>query len=149
MSFDDPFAGAEKAPSVKWGEVPVGGVVKFHVDEPAKLVQSRDFETGEPAFWDDARTQPKMAAVLNGTVDGERRSIWAQKPSALFAAIGEAQSKAGERIDAGGVLYVKRLDDKPNAKNPRLKPQHQFTAKYEAPAKDAFGSDSEDEQIPF
>lgn len=147
MSYEDPFASAVKVPSVSWRDVQVGQTVTMVVSGPAKKVQSRDFETGQPAYWDEARTQPKYSAVVNGTVDGEDRAIWAQIPSALFAAIGKAQADAGAKIDAGGTLRIQRTEDKPNAKNPRLNPAKQFIAKYEPPKADPFGSS--DDEIPF
>src|SRR5882724_10802282 len=107
MSNEDPFANV-KRPAVSFKDVPVGGIVTILIAAPAAKVQSRDFETGEPDHWDDARTQPKYSAVVNGTVDGEDRALWAQIPSALFAAIAEAQQKAGQKIDTGGTLRIKR-----------------------------------------
>lgn len=148
MSYDaDPFAGAVKVPAVSFKGKTVGATVTMTVSGPAKLVQTRDFETGQPAFWDEAQTQPKMAAVVNGTVDGEEMALWATKPSAMFTAIAEAQAKAGQRIDAGGTLRIKYTGDKPNAKNPRLNAAKQYAAQYEPPAADAFAGD--DEQPPF
>jgi hypothetical protein len=145
MSFDDPFAEGQKTPAVSLKDVPVGGEVKLHVTGPARKVQSREFETGQLAYWDEARTQPKYSAVLPVQLNGEDRALWAQMPSALFAAISAAQAQAGQRIDDGGTLTLKRLPDTPNAKNPRLHPQKQWVAKYEPPAVDAFG----DDQPPF
>lgn len=141
MTDIDPFAGGVKVAALSFKDQPVGATVIMQVTGPAKLVQSRDFETGEPAYWDEAHTQPKMSAVVNGTVDGEERALWAQKPSAMFTAIAEAQTKAGERIAAGGTLKIKYTGDKPNAKNPRLNAAKQYAAIYEPPAAGAFDTD--------
>jgi hypothetical protein len=132
-----------KRPAVSFKDTAIGEVVTMLVAEPASKVHSRDYESGEPAYWDDARTQPKYAAVVNGSIDGEDVSLWAQMPSALFAAIADAQVKAGQKIDTGGTLRVKYTGDKPNSKNPRLKPAKQFAAEYVPPVADAFAADDE------
>ena len=126
----DPLAGGDKAPAVSFKNAPVGTVVVLNVTSTAKLVQQRDFESGELATWKDGN--PRMAVVINGTVDGEEHSLWAPKPSAMFAALVEAQKAAGQRIGPGGKLSVKYTGDKPND-NPRLKAQRLYAAKYEAP----------------
>ena len=136
----DPFEGGTSVPSLSFKDAPVGTTYTGTITEAASLVQSRDYETGEPAFWDDARTQPKMSAVLRLEVDGEERSLWAQKPSAMFAALAEAQKAAGSRFEVGGTLAVKYTGDKPNAKNPRLNPAKQYAARYTPPKPaDPFG----------
>ncbi len=94
-------------------------------------MQSRDFETGEAAKWPDGN--PKMSVVTTLRVNGEERGLWAKKPSALFAAIGEAQKKAGQLIRIGGTIRVTYTGDVPNAKNPRLNPQKQYAVEYTPP----------------
>ena len=133
MTGEDPFA-TLKVPSVSWRDVPVGGIISMVVTRAASKTQSRDYETNQPSYWDDAKTQPKYSAVVNGIVYGEERSIWAQIPSSLFAAISDAQKASGQRIDVGGTLLIRRLEDKPNMKNPKLNAAKQFAAKYEPPA---------------
>lgn len=133
----DPFAGSTSTPSLSFKDATVGTVYEGVVTEAPTLVQSRDFETGEPAYWPVKRPgetpNPKMSVVLKLEVDGEERSVWAQKPSALFAAIGEAQKVAGKRIEVGGTLAIKYTGDKPND-NPRLNAAKQYAAKYTPPA---------------
>lgn len=147
MTNDDPFASVSR-PAVSFKDSKIGDTVTLIVSDPASKVHSRDFETGEPAYWDDARTQAKYSAVVNGTIDGEEKALWAQMPSALFAAIAEAQKQAGQKIDAGGTLRIKYIGDKPNSKNARLKPAKQFAAIYEPPVADAFAAPDDDEP-PF
>ena len=141
--YADPFEGGTSVPSLSFKDAPVGTTYTGTITEPASLVQSRDYETGEPAFWDVEQKQPKMSAVLRLAVkelDGEERSVWAQKPSALFAALADAQRAAGARFEAGGTLAIKYTGDKPNAKNPRLNPAKQYAARYTPPAAaDPFG----------
>lgn len=145
---DDPFARAEKTPSLKF-EI-VGISYKGIVSKKPELVHSRDFETGELAYWDAEKTQPKMSVVINLDVDGQARAIWAQKPSAMFVALGEAQEAAGELIAPGGTLYVKYTGDKKNPDKPRLSPAKQYAAKYEPPAPaDPFAGSKSEEEPPF
>lgn len=132
----DPFAGATKTPSLSFKNAPIGTVYEGVVVQAPELVQSRDYKTGEPAFWPAKPGQqpnPIMCAVLVLSIDNEERSVWAQKPSALFAAIGEAQKTAGKRIEVGGVLAIKYTGDKPND-DPKKEPAKQYAAKYTPPA---------------
>lgn len=129
---DDVFGG-EGRPAVSWKDVQIGEQIVLHVDEPASLVQSKDFDTGEPAFWPanaDGTRNPKMSAVINVTHNGEEKSLWAAKPSSLFAAIRDAQKAAGALVAKGGVLTVWITERKPNARNPKLNAQNIFAASY-------------------
>lgn len=143
-SNDDPFSGGSKTPSLSWKGVPVGSVFTLKVLEPAKLLQSRNFDTNQPDYWDPEKTQPKMSAVVNVHVVagphsvGEDRSIWAQKPSSLFVAIADAQRAAGAMIAAGGTLHLKFDSETPHT-NTRYNAIKNYLAKYEPPAgQDAF-----------
>ena len=138
----DPFAGADKAPSISFKDAAVGTVYEGIVTEAPKLVQSRDFNTGEPAFWPAKPGEvpnPKMSVVIRMSLDGdEERSLWAQKPSAMFAAIGEAQKTAGQRIEVGGTLAIKFTGEKPHTDPDKIRknlpPQKLYAAKYTPPA---------------
>ena len=138
----DPFAGADKAPSISFKGVPVGTVFEGVVTEAPKLVQSRDYNTGEPAFWPakpGETPNPKMSVVIRLSLDGdEERSLWAPKPSAMFAAIGEAQKQAGQRIEVGGTLAIKFTGEKPHTDPDKIRrempPQKLYAAKYTPPA---------------
>lgn len=134
----DPLEGGDKAPAISFKGAPVGTTISVKITAPGKLVQSRNFDTGELDFWPGnapgQQGNPKMAAVYNGEVDGEPRSVWATKPSALFAALVEAQKKAGQKIGPGGTLHVRFTGEVPNTKNPRLNPIKQYAALYEPPA---------------
>lgn len=133
----DPFAGADKAPSISFKDAPVGTTFEGIVTEPPKLVQSRDYNTGEPAFWPakpGEQPNPKMSVVIRLLIDGEERSLWAQKPSAMFGAIAEAQRSAGQRIEIGGTLAVKFTGEKahtdPDKIRKNLPAQKLYAAKY-------------------
>lgn len=135
----------EKIPSLSWRALPVGTVFTCEVLEQAKQLQSRDYDTNKPKFWNDDPTQgPVMAAVINVRVIagphsvGEKRSIWAQIPSSLFVALREAQKTAGQRIGPGGTLHIRFVAETPHVK-PKNNPIKQYEARYEPPAaSDAF-----------
>lgn len=139
MSYDnDPFSGGDKTPAVSFKGKPVGTTVVMQVTEPATLQQSSVYNPNPDAprvlaTWPDGN--PKMAAVVVGTVDGERRSFWAGKPSSLFAAIRDAQAAAGAKIAPGGTLTVTFYAEKPTNGDP----QKLYRATYQPPsAGDAF-----------
>lgn len=135
QQYSDPLD-YEKAPSLSFRDAAVGTTYKGIITARPKLVQSRDFESGEPKTWPDGN--PVMSVVVILDVDGEARSLWAQRPSSMFAALVEAQKVAGAGpMEEGGTLYVKFVGEKPNAKNPRLNPAKQYAARYVPPDKTA------------
>lgn len=105
--------------------------------------QSRDFETGEFAWWDSEKTQPKEEVVvtmqtdlLDPEVDGDTgaRQLVVPKGSARMQALRAAIRTSGASgIEAGGVITITYTSDKPNTKNPRLNPIKQFEVVYEPP----------------
>lgn len=142
QSTADPFAGGDTAPSVSFKDAPIGTTFEGVVTEEPKVVQSRDFETGDLATWPDGN--PKMTIVLRMTVDGEERSVWAPIPSDLKRAITEA--KGASAIEVGGTLAIRLTGTKPNSKNPRLNEQKLYAAKYTPPpVRDAFKADPADQ----
>lgn len=138
MAYDpnDPFGGGESHPSISWKGVAFGTTYTGEVAEKPTVVQSRNFETGEPDTWPDGN--PKMVVCTTLKIGDDLWNLWAAMPSALFAAIKAAQVKAGSVIDKGGILTVTVTGEEPNT-NPRLNPTKQFTASYTPPA--AFGND--------
>jgi hypothetical protein len=150
--FEDPFSGGVKTPALSFKDVKVGGEFILRVTEPATLVQGRDYDTSQPAYWDEEKTQPKMCAVITGRVIngpnsvGEHRSVWAKKPSSLFVAIAEAQAKAGVRIAKDGILHIKFAGETKH-ENKRFNAIKNYTAEYTAP--DPLSSDEEDEETPY
>ena len=129
----------EKAPSLSFRDKPIGHTYVGTVLGPASLVQSRDFETGEPATWPDGH--PKYSVVIRLEMDGEPYSLWAPKPSAMFAALVAAQKQAGTRIGAGGTLHVRFSGETPNVKNPKLNAAKQYQCKYVPPVTDPFADE--------
>jgi hypothetical protein len=138
METPDPFAGSTKTPSLSWHLCPIGTTFSLKILEAPKLLQSRDFDLGVPAWWDNEHTQPKMSAVVNVRVltgphsVGEDRTIWAAKPSALFQAIAAAQDAAGERLAVGGTLSLRLHSEQPH-KNKRFNPIKIYEAQYIPP----------------
>ena len=135
----DPFNSAEKTPAISFKDAPIGTVRTLIATEYASSAQSRDFETGDPAFWPDGNK--KMSAVLKGhDPDGEPTALWAAIPSAMLAAVRDAQEAVskGYRIKPGDKIDVQYYADKPNEKNPRLNAQKLYRAKitvdFEKPA---------------
>jgi hypothetical protein len=139
---DDPFYGGEKVPSLSWRDLPVNSLFTLEILEEAKQLQSRDFESGELAYWDAEKKRPVMSAVVNVQVKdgphskGEERSIWAQIPSNMFSALKEAQKAAGVKFLPGGTLLLKFVGTEPH-KNPRFNPIKQYAAKYTPPVQGA------------
>lgn len=88
--------------------LPVGTRYDFEVTEEPKEVQARDFDSGQPAFWDKEKTQPKKTIVIGVKVNGEDRTLWAPKPSATFTAIKEALTTAQgvQPIKVGGKGFI-------------------------------------------
>lgn len=145
---DDPFANA-KTPSISFKDQPLGTEYRLRVTSLAKMVQSIDYQTGKPAFWEPSDVEkaqgktvgnPKMAAVLQGVVlDGPRqeeigevRSVWAGKPSDLFTKMAEAQAKFGRRIEPGGILSIKHVDNEPS-QNKRFNDKKIYAVEYVGP----------------
>jgi hypothetical protein len=147
VNLDDPFE-SQSHPSISFKDAPIGTVVSGTILEMPKMVQGRDYETSDAAWWDAAKTEPKMCAVITLDVAGETKTLWATRPSALFAALTDARQQTGKAFEVGGTLAVKYTGDKPNTKNPRLNPAKQYAVKYTPPKPaDHFGQVNE--SAPF
>ena len=141
MTYDptDPFSGGEKVPSLSWKGLPIGSLFILEISAPAKALQSRNFDTNLPDYWDPDKTRPKMSAVVNVRVlqgphsVGEDRSIWAQIPSNLFVAIKEAQKAVDRRLEPGGILHLKFIGETPH-EDKRKNPIKNYAARYTPPA---------------
>jgi hypothetical protein len=132
----DPFATIEAVPSISFKDLPIGTTFTGKVIEAPALVQSRDIDTGQRAFWSDGN--PKMSVVTKlALTNGEERALWAKKPSAMFRAIADAQKAAGAQIQVGGTLSVTFTGEQRNPEKPNLNPQKLYTAAYNPP--NAFG----------
>lgn len=143
---DDPLDQPDKLPAWSWKDKPVGTSFTGEITEEPKLVQSRDFDTGDPAFWDDGN--PKMSLVIGLNINGEDLSYWAPKPSASFAALIKARKEAGESLRKGGKLWMKLTERRPIPDKPKLNPQNIVEARYQPPTVVA-GDPLDDEPPPF
>lgn len=143
----DPFDQTTSGSAVSFKDARIGDTVTGTVTKAPEMTQSRDYETGEPAFWPSkgaGAPEPKMSAVIGLDVHGEAKSLWVNKPSALWAAVQEARQAAGSPIGVGGMMSVQFVGEQPNTKNPRLNPQKLYKVTYTAPtaptAPDAFNT---------
>jgi hypothetical protein len=130
----NPFASDDARPSVSFKDAPFGTSYTFTVDAAPEMVQARDFDSGQPAFYDDGN--PKMTVVTKVTnkAGGEAMSLWAPKPGSMFFAIAKA---APTGIAPGGTLTVTLTGEKANPLKPKNYPQKQYDVTYTAP--NAFG----------
>lgn len=130
QQYVDPFAGAEKNPSISFKDAKPGTSYTGIVRSVPKEVQSRDYKTGDPATWPDGNK--KMSVVIEVEINGETRSLWAPRPSAMFAACAEAQKKAGAPISPGGTITVVFTHEIPND-DPKMNAAKQYTVTYVPP----------------
>lgn len=142
QQHDNPFAPREATPAVSWANVPPGHTVTGRVLEAPAEVQSRDFATGKLDTWENG--DPKMSVVTQIEVNGEKRSLWCVRPSALYGAIVDALKQSGPGyIEIGGTITVTYTGDKPSSKQ-GMNPAKQFAVQYQPP--NAFGSNGAQQQ---
>lgn len=161
---DDPFSGSESAPAISFKDEADGAVKKIIADGPARSVQGRDFQTGDPVYWVPGQRgkksttpsdNPVMNAVINGvSPDGEPCSLWAQRPSDLYAKLVDAMKAHGPsyRIKAGDEIAVKLVRREPTNGSPKKIHAVKITPGVApaAPAADPFASnDGFGDQPPF
>lgn len=129
----DPFE-ESGAPSLSFDKVPVGTTRYIDVTATPSVQQQRDFQTGQPAVWDNG--DPKMAVVIVGTDEnGDASSIWCPKTGkagSKYVAIREAQRAAGVKITAGCRVYLTYTGDEPSD-NKRFSDRKLWSARIEAP----------------
>lgn len=120
---DDIFAPPPAA--ISWTDE--GMSVTGYIVEKPVLIRALDFTTRKPKSWPDG--SPVMTSVTVLDVAGERRSLWAEKPSALFNALKDATRAAGESMRVGGTLIVTFTHtEKPTRRG--MNGQKIFTAEY-------------------
>ena len=70
--------------------------------------------------------------------NGEERSLWAQKPSSMFAALGQARKDAGKPLEVGGRLAIKFDRETPHTDPEKIRkdyaPIKEYVARYTPPA---------------
>lgn len=139
-------------PWAAWAKI--GDVVTGTIVSPPTARQSRDFDTQEPAFWDDEKKDPKMEVLViiqTSTIDPDiegdngERSLVLPKGSQRFRAVQTAIRKAGANgFEVGGVISVKYTGDGEKPKRRGALAPKLYTAEYTAPVAAAAGSADEE-----
>jgi len=121
----------------------LGHTVKGEVKREPEARQARDFTDGQPAFWDEAKTDPKMeVTILINTAerdpeiddDNGDRLVVLPKGSARANAVRAAVKTAGAAgIDVGGILSITYVKDGPKPKTGKGFPPKEYTAVYTPP----------------
>jgi hypothetical protein len=103
----------------------------------AVKLQTKDFDTEEPAFWPakgNQEPQPKMAYVVNLDIDGETYSLWLPIPSDINAKFLAAVKEAGARnVAEGGTLTVKLVGEEKRKDGKKGFPKKLHEVTYVAP----------------
>lgn len=140
-ALEEMIAGAGGTPSAFTKDTPVGTVVGGRILDVA-VRQVRDYESGEPQFWDDGQPQQQVVITVQTDLrdpakpdDDGRRGIyvkwWGDQRKALVAAV----KAAGDTdVRVGGEFYAQYVGEKPNEKNPRLNPSKVYAYQYVKPA---------------
>jgi hypothetical protein len=81
--------------------------------------------------WPDGN--PKNVICTTLKIGDDLWNLWSMIPSALTAAIGEAQKKVDAKVKKGGTLSVTLTGETPNA-NAKLNATKQFSAVYTPPS---------------
>lgn len=139
MNVDEWLSGGG-APAISWRDKPIGATVSGIICEEPAVSQQRDYDTGEPEFWDDEKTRPKMVLILTVKTDlrdpsridddGARRIFFQGK--SLADGIREQARKAGGKLLVGGHVTVTYVGDGEQP-NKRYKPPKLFRVAYTPP----------------
>lgn len=140
-SVDDFMAGSGGYPYTKIDEV--GGKLVFDLIE-ARLVDERDYDTGQVATWDNG--EPKKQLVLDVNIDWDKSTGVVTGKDGVkepvgsyyckytaFLALKKACDEAGIKMSQVGRGAIKRTEDG-TPRNPRHAPPHQFVAQVSARA---------------
>jgi hypothetical protein len=123
------FLTSSGGPLIKLNELAVGEIIKAKIIDGDKI-QKTDVKTREPLTFADG--QPKMQLVLTvqreGVDEEERIFMHYTAEKSLGAVLRDKQLK----LEAGGTIVIKRLDDEPN-KNKALDPKQHYQCDYAAP----------------
>lgn len=136
MGLLDSYATSAKFEAI--GKRVAGRVVRDAVE-----VQQRDFESGDPLFWDDGNKRMQLVVtvdtgVIDPTIehdDGERAIyVKGQMLAAVKAALKKTRSR---EIREGGFFAVTLVREEPLPKGKRGNPKKIYEAEYEPPAESA------------
>jgi hypothetical protein len=124
-------------PSAKTLLKAIGDEFTGKVLGPAVKLQTKDFDTEEPAFWPakgNQEPQPKMAHVVNLEIDGETYSLWCPIPSDLNSKFLAAVKAAGAKnVAEGGTLTVKFTGEEKRKDGKKGFPKKLHDVTYSAP----------------
>lgn len=117
---------------------PIGATARGTI-ESLDLQQQKDFESGAPLYWDEAKTQPKNQVRIilqtderDGEDDDGRRALYVK--GQMQSAIRDAVIAAGaDKLEEGGVLAVQYYADGEAPKKGMNKPKL-YKAQYKAPS---------------
>jgi hypothetical protein len=127
-------------PSAKTLLKAIGDEFTGTVQGPAVKLQTKDFDTEEPAYWPakgNQEPQPKMAHVVNLTVNGDTYSLWCPIPSDLNTKFLAAVKDAGARnVQEGGTLTVKFTGEEKRGGGKKGYPKKLHEVTYTPPALD-------------
>ncbi len=132
----------------------IGDTVTGTIVSPPTARQSRDFDTQEPAFWDEEKQDPKMEVLViiqTTTIDPEiegdngERSLVLPKGSARFRAVQTAIRASGANgFEVGGTIAVTYTGDGEKPKRRGALAPKLYSAKYAPPVAAAAGSSEEE-----
>lgn len=140
MSFLNEVLGAGGGSGLKFETV--GTTHTGVITDAPKSVQQNDFKTKLPAFWDEAKTQPKMQAVINlktdqrdpsDPTDEGGRTLYAASSQQKKAIVDAVRASGAADIEVGGTLTVQYYADDPTSQNPQ-NPKKLYRAHYAPPA---------------
>lgn len=99
---------SQGGPSAKSLLTKVGDEFSGVVQGPAVKLQTKNYDDDTPAFWDEAKQNPKLAWAINLMVNGELRTLWAPIPSDVQQKFLAAVKVTGNKnVAEGGTLKVK------------------------------------------
>lgn len=107
--------------------------------------QTRDYNTGEPEFWDDNRPKMQIKVVVDTgrpdpaiQDDDGHRAFYIKAWGEPLKQLREALRKAGAKTIEEGAYFAGTLTgSRPNAKNPRLNDEKLYSFEYRSPASNA------------
>lgn len=121
-----------KRRSVSFKDAPVGTQYRWQIIDQPEKVQSIDYISKEPAFWDKEKTEPKMSIVV-GVHDlmannGEELGLWMKYRSALHKAIIAAVERSGVPVIPGTIIDAQITGYQSDPARPQAQPARQWQA---------------------
>jgi hypothetical protein len=128
------------APGAKFPEI--GTRVGGEVTQDAREMQQRDFDTGEPLYWDEEKERPRLQLVIEVQTDDRDpklddddglRTLYAKGD--MLRAIRQACKRVKvKEIKPGGKLWVEFVAEEPPPRGKKGHPTKLYAAEYTPPA---------------